>query len=64
MGSVIRYTAIASGVTTYAGEDLTQYKASQDYIGGEASTAYLAETGKVLIKAPYHQRKDIGTMCV
>ena len=61
---VIRYTAIASGVTTYAGEDLTQYKASQDYIGGEASTAYLTETGKVLIKAPYHKEKTSDDVCL
>ena len=60
----IRYTAIASGVTTYAGEDLTQYKASQDYIGGEASTAYLTETGKVLIKAPYHKEKTSDDVCL
>jgi len=53
----IQYTTISSGVTTYAGEDLTQYKASRDYIGGEVSTAYLTETGKVLIKAPYHKEK-------
>ena len=54
---IIQYTAINSGVTTYAGEDLMHYQASKDYIAGESATAYLTETGKVLIHAPYHKEK-------
>ena len=40
---------------SYADEDLTEYCASRDHIGGEAAMAHLAETGKVTVRAPYHK---------
>ena len=51
----VRYTAVNSGMDSYAGEDLTEYCASRDHIGGEAAMAHLAETGKVTVRAPYHK---------
>ena len=53
----IRYTTIDTGMDNYAGEDLTEYEALRDHIGGEAATAYVAETGKVIVYAPYHKER-------
>ena len=49
----IVYTSIA--VDTYAGEDLKHYKSSQDYIGGESSTAALDINGTVTYDGTYNK---------
>ena len=51
----IVYTSIA--VDTYAGEDLKHYKSSQDYIGGESSTAALDINGTVTYDGTYNKQK-------
>ena len=51
----IVYTSIAAD--TYAGEDLKHYKSSQDYIGGESSTAALDINGTVTYDGIYNKQK-------
>ena len=51
----IVYTSIAAD--TYAGEDLKHYKSSQDYIGGESSTAALDINGAVTYDGIYNKQK-------
>ena len=51
----IVYTSIAAD--TYAGEDLKHYKSSQDYIGGELSTAALDINGTVTYDGIYNKQK-------